>query len=30
VVITSVAHTNYLIPDDSAGGNNTHLQVHYL
>ncbi|MGA5895194.1 RICIN domain-containing protein [Streptomyces venetus] len=29
VVITSVAHTNYLIPDDGRGGNDTYLQVYY-
>ncbi|MFI0779360.1 RICIN domain-containing protein [Streptomyces sp. NPDC021212] len=29
VVITSVAHTNYLIPDDGAGNEGTYLQVYY-
>ncbi|MFF4486740.1 hypothetical protein ACFY0F_09625 [Streptomyces sp. NPDC001544] len=29
VVITSVAYTNYLIPDDGTGGKDTYLQVYY-
>ncbi|MFI0776152.1 hypothetical protein [Streptomyces sp. NPDC021212] len=29
VVATSVAHTNYLIPDDGAGNEGTYLQVYY-
>jgi len=29
VVITSVAHTNYLISDDAAGNEGTYLQVYY-
>ncbi|MGP3954127.1 RICIN domain-containing protein [Streptomyces sp. 7N604] len=29
VVATSVAHTNYLIPDDTRGNEGTYLQVYY-